>query len=272
MKNEHSSEHLTGYYRAEEDFFETVRRGLLQRIQSFQNESAAYLSFTKETKLTKKTLLNFLQSKCRPYPSTLIAFYKWLFEAKSEPDVFEQLPSEARLYLAENGYNLDVTKKDITALICKSTIHYEIYLMTEDQQLVKKSAIEKLYGAKGLEAVNDLLMDEVIIAIDENNLTAGKVRSNEDVNYYKNAATMMAEMLPWGAADENIFDSDLGYTLGNIVSAKQDRAMLDKAFLDFKKKLCEIHARGMRANKVDRESFVYSTLLYKPTIKREIQE
>jgi len=272
MKNEFSFENLTNGPEKGSDIFENIRGELSQKIKSYQNESAAYSSFTKETKLSKKTLLNFLQSKCTPYPSTLVSFYKWLFKADNEFEVFKQLTPEVKIYLSDNGYNFDAVKEDITTLVCKSTIHYEIYLMTEDQQVVKKSTIEKLYGSKGLDALEDLLLDEVIVAVDENTLTAGRVRSNEDVNYYMNASLKIAELLPWSAADENIFDSDIGYTLGNIIAAKQDRAMLDKAFLDFKKKLCEIHARGMRTEKSDRESFVYSTLLYKPASEREIQK
>ncbi len=272
MKTELSFENLANRTEQGQDLFNRIREDLSQKIGSYLNESAAYSSFVKETKLSKKTLLNFLQSKCTPYPSTLISFYKWLLKADSEYEVFKMLQPEVKVYLAENGYNLDAVKKDITTLICKSTIHYEIYLMTEDKQVIKGLTIEKLYGAKGLEAINELLLEEVIVAIDENTFTAGRVRSNEDVDYYMHAATKIAQMLPWSAADENVFDSDLGYTLGNIVASKQDRALLDKAFLDFKKKLCEIHARGMKEDKSNRERFVYSTLLYKPTSEREIQE
>jgi hypothetical protein len=251
--------------------FHQLRVQLDQRFQSYPNESAAYHSFEKYSKLHRRTLKRFLESKCTSYPQTLVSFYKWLFKTECEKDVIKNLDWETKNYLVTNGYNINSEKRDITSLICKSTIHYEIYLMTEDQQVISKAEVEKLYGSRGVEALNDLLLNEVVHAIDEKMITTGPIRSNEDVNYFENAAMLIPQILPWDEVKKDNFDQTIGYTLGNFIASIDDKKMIDKAFSDYKKKLCEIHERGLKAEPTKREKYIYSNLVFKPQLERKVK-
>lgn len=249
--------------------FDQLRSDLFKHFSSYQNESAAYASFEDYSGLHRKTLKRFLESNSTAYPQTLVRFYKWLFKSKCEKSVLEKLGHETKQFLATNGYNMISEKKDITQIICKSTNHLEIYLKTEDQQILTKEAIEKNYGNKGLEALNDLLLNEIITSIDEKTFTTGPIRSDESVEYFKNASILIPKMLPWEKVENNYQDESIGFTLGNIISSRQDKELINKAVSDFKKKLCHIHDRGMKASPEEREMYVYSTVIFKPLSERE---
>jgi hypothetical protein len=251
--------------------FDELREQLHTHLESFSSTSAAYSSLKKYACITSKTLKAFLESKSTPYPVTIVSFYKWLYKTECEFEVFDKLSEDMKEHLIKNGYNLSVEKKNITELISKSTIHYEIYLMTEDHQVIQKEKIQDTFGKRGIEALNDLAINEVITALDSESYTTGKVRAVESVSYYKNAACLIAQLLPWESVEENSFDPDTGYALGNFVASKKDSGLIRKTFQDFQKKICDIHERGMKEDKLDREKYIYSTLLFKPLSERENQ-
>jgi hypothetical protein len=249
--------------------FDELREQMSAHLESFSSQSAAYNSLKKYAGVTSKTLKAFLGSKSTPYPATIISFYKWLHKTESELEVYEKLSEQMKEYIIKNGYNLRVEKKNITDLICKSTIHYEIYLMTEDQQIIAKSKIVDTFGRRGLEALNELALHEVVLALDSESYTMGKVRAEETVIYYQRSASMIAEMLPWQSVEQDNFDPDTGYTLGNFVASKNDSGLVRKAFQDFQRRLCDIHEKGMKEDRENRTRYVYSTLVYKPISERE---
>jgi len=250
-------------------FYDNLKAELKRHLDSFQNESAAYLSFETYSGLNRKTLKRFLESNCTVYPQTVVRFYKWIFKTNCEKQVTTKLDQETKNFLVSNGYNMYSEKKDITDIVCKSGVHYEIYLMTEDQQTIRRSEIERLYGAKGTEALNDLLINEIVSSLDDNTVTTGTVRSSEDSNYYKSTASLIPKMLPWKKIETDYLDKNIGFTSGNVVVAKNDKNLLDKAYSEYLKKLCEIHERGLKTQSSERDNFIYSTLVFKPQLERE---
>lgn len=246
----------------------SLREEMKERLESYQNESAAFASFERFSDLNRKTLRGFLEGKRVPYPSTLVKFCKWIYKLQDERETLLKIGPELRAYLINNGYNMTAEKKDITWLITKSTIHFELYMMTEDHQLIKKSEIAEIYGKRGVEALDELLLESVLQSLDENSFTAGTIRAARDNNYYKATSRLMNELFPWDETEKNPSFSDAGLSLGNIVVSKNDEEQINRVFADFYRKLCDLHDRGMKEKMENRLRFVYSTAVYRPITER----
>ncbi len=246
----------------------SLRQEMRERLESYQNESAAMASFERFSGLNRKTLKGFLDGKRVPYSSTLVRFCKWIHKVQDEKEALLKIGPELRTYLINHGYNMTAEKKDITWLIAKSTIHFELYMMTEDHQLIKRSEISEIYGKRGLEALNELLLEGVLQSLDENTCTAGTIRAARDNNYYKASARLMNELFPWDETEKNPNFSDAGLSLGNIVVSKSDEEQINKVFAELNRKLCDLHDKGMKEKVENRLRFVYSTAVYRPITER----
>lgn len=250
------------------DLLGSFREQLQEKLSSYNNESAAYASFERYSGLSRKTLKGFLEHARRPYPNTLIAFNKWLFKTEDEQFVVSQLSAEVRSYLVKSGYNLSSQKKDMTNLVCKTSIHTELYLLTEDHQIIKRSEIVAFFGQRGLEALNELVFEGIIQALDEESYTAGLIRACDDVKFYKETTKMIQEMCPWTelALDPGL--SDVGVSAGNLIISDQDEDELNRLLLDLRKKLCVLHEKGLKLPQDKQRRYVFSTLFFRPSLER----
>lgn len=249
------------------ELLKEVRSELTEHLKSYQNESAAWASFEKYSGLHRKTLKGFLNSERTPYPQTLLSFFKWKYKTSEVNEIIPQLPIKTRQYLSYCGYNLQDNKKDITHIVCKSLIHYQIYLATEDNQTVKKSAIKEQYGKRGEEALNDLIAAEIIENIDQEIITTGHIRSSEDLNYLRQSMKLMQEILPWERLENDIFDQGITLSLGNMVIANKDLQELALAFGDLRRKICLLHSRGIKTAEDERQNLIYNYTYFSSSVE-----
>jgi hypothetical protein len=249
-----------------DDPIEVLKQDLQSHLDSYTNESAALASFERFSGLNRKTLKGFLEKGRQPYPQTIYNFCKWLYKTVEDQVIRQRLSPALHHYLAQNGYPLDVERKEIASVICKSPIHLEIYLMSEDYQIVERAQVQKIWGQQGLEAYNEFLLLEVLQAIDEERATRGKVRSIEDDEYFRLAAPLIPEMFPWDQSQA--LNGRL--TLGNIVVEDKDVDELRRTLSEFERKLCEIHARGVKAPEQKRLRYVFSAAIFRTTLERSL--
>lgn len=251
----------------ESDLLMSVREDLAEHLKSFQNESAAWASFEKYSGLNRKTLKGFLTNNRSPYPQTLVNFYKWKFKTTDLNEVISNLDAKVRQFLANNGYDLGASKKDITHIICKTSIHYEIYLHTEDGQSIRKSEVLRLYGLRGEEALTEMLLEDILHAVDGETIMAGSVRSSQDLNYYRQSFKTFYDLMPWKKLEDNLFDENTTLSLGNIVVPEKELQDLARVFGDFQKKICQIHARGLKAPMSERKNIIYTFSYFSTPLK-----
>lgn len=246
------------------DEFDEARSSLLAHFKSYHNESAAYSSFEKYSGLSRKTLKSFLNGERKPRPNTFFSFFKWLYKNHDEKEVFNSLDHEIRDYLVRQGYSVETDRKEITDIVCKSSIHLELYLMTEDNQTVSKKTIQRKYGEKGLEALHDLLLENILLAIDETTFTSGQVRGTYSNKYFKKASTLAPEIFPWERIEQNSLSKKATCSLGNIIIPSDKLDRLSKLIEDFEKGLIELHQDGLKETLDKREKFAYSLMAFKP--------
>jgi len=93
MREQVSTENSVSTFKAM-SFYDNLKAELKRRLDSFQNESAAFLSFEKYSGLNRKTLRRFLESNRTVYPQTVVRFYKWIFKTNCEKQVTLDLDQE----------------------------------------------------------------------------------------------------------------------------------------------------------------------------------
>lgn len=245
--------------------YERIQIDLLERLNSFPSTSAAYASFEKYTNKDRRTLKNFLGSKSTPYPSTIVCFYKWVYKTENESEVIEQLSFELKSYLKANGYNINLEKKDLNHIIFKSNTHFEIYLMSEDNNVFSKSTVLKLYGESGKEALDELLLEEVVSAISDEEFTTGRYRADQTTKYFKEASSLIHGLVPWAQIEKNPMTKDAVANLGNFLVPKGREEEVDKLVGEFWKRLNDLHSEGLKiADSNNVTNYFYSLLLFKP--------
>lgn len=249
----------------EVDALTQSRRELADYLKSFTTESAAFSTFEKYSGMTRKTLKAFLESNRRPYPKTLFAFYKWYFKTSNDKEVTNKLSPKLKKYLLVNGHEVKFERKDIAHIVCKSSIHYELYLMTEDNQIITKDYVLEFFGKRGLDALNELVLENVISAIDENNYSTGLIRAKEDIQYNREATKLFPVMFPWDKLEENALNESAGYSFGNFLVRKDRKKDLHKAFRDFCSKVSELHEDALKEKSPQNKSnYLYSLLMFNP--------
>jgi hypothetical protein len=252
---------------SDEDVLEVIREELRAFFKTYNNESAAFSSFERFSGLNRKTLKGFIDANRRPYPSTLISFYKWYYKTEKLNEIATKLRPEVMAYLASNGLDVAIEKKDITAFVTRSSIHYEIYLLTEDQQVIKRSDLERDYGLRGLDALNDLLIENIVLAIDENTFTTGRIRAEHNLDYYEKSSAMISGLIPWSKIkNKEVSQRGMKLSLGSLVITPSEYGDLNKLFGDFNKRLCDIHAKAMKKPLKERQTMVYSVMGLTPSM------
>lgn len=245
--------------------YERIQLDLLERLNSFPTTSAAYASFEKLTNKDRRTLKNFLGSKSTPYPSTIVCFYKWVYKTEKESEVLEQLSFEIKNYLKANGYNINLKKKDLNHIIFKSKIHFELYLMSEDNNVFSRNTVLRLYGEAGKEALDELLLEEVVSAISDETFTTGRYRADQTTKYFQEASALMHGLVPWAKLEKNPMTKDAVANLGNFLVPKGKEEEVDKLVGEFWKRLNDLHTEGLKvANSSKVTNYLYSLLLFKP--------
>jgi hypothetical protein len=251
------------------DALALLQEMLQDQLSTYQNESAALSSFERFSGLNRKTLKGFLDKGRQPYPQTIYRFCKWLFKTADDQVIRSSLPAALHHYLAQHGYALDVERKELRSLVCKSPQHLEIYFLTEDHQVVQRSKVRQAWGEQGLEALHELLLHDLVQALDDEHFTRGKVRAIEDMNFYCEAAKLAPHLFPWKQDASNPLARLGRISVGNIVVSSDDRDELRQAFQDFEDRLCQIHARGMKEVQEKRLRYLFSASIFRPTLERE---
>lgn len=248
-----------------EPLYERIQIDLLERLDSFPTSSAAYASFEKYTRKDRRTLKNFLGSKSTPYPSTIVCFYKWIYKTEDESEVIDQLSYEVKSYLKANGYNINLEKKDLNHIIFKSKIHFELYLMSEDNNVFSRNTVLKLYGESGKDALDELLLEEVVGAISDEKITTGRYRADQTTKYFKEASSLMHGLVPWAQIEKNPMTKEAVANLGNFLVPKGKEIEVDKLVGEFWKRLNDLHSEGLKiADSSKVTNYLYSLLLFKP--------
>ena len=137
--------------------------------------------------------------------------------------------------------------------------------MTEDGQTLSKEYVSETFGKRGLEALNELLLEEIISAIDNSCFTTGFIRAKEDIQYNQEATRLIPQMFPWGKLEDNALNEDTGFSFGNFLVRKKRKKDLHKAFRDFIRKLAELHEDALKETEPKNKlNYIYSLLLFNP--------
>lgn len=223
-----------------------------KKIATFPSTAEAKISFEEWTNYSWKTLTNFLDDITNPYPITIISFYSWSLQTREETDIFNSLNNRQKGYLVSMGYEVAPKKKDITKILNRSKNHAHLYDLTADNRIISKKTVEN-YGEDSVLALNDLLLEEVILPLPGDTYTTGSTRAITDLDYYKTCARHAIDNFPWHLVAQDHGTDQAGLQYGNICIPTENREEVISSIISLSKKVSKLREKASKLpqDKVD---------------------
>lgn len=165
---------------------------------SSSTQTSRRLNFmARKTGLHAKTLQRLLQQQTSPTAVTLLKIYRHLTGISDDRELLARVPEVVREFLKAQHPSLMVEsprslREDLAEKLISNPIALEIYLWCGTGP-VKRSSLRARFGAYGLQVVDELIRDRILMAISAHEVAWGEIEISPTLELLHRAGLRLAE-------------------------------------------------------------------------------
>ena len=219
--------------------------------------------FEQKTKMSRKTLSNWLKNSNAPYTQSIETFYFDFLDLS-----LSEIPLCVKDYFNLKGHKTreNIEVEDLSEFFRDRPIHQVIYRLVKCNISVSQKDVADEYGKNGLRALNDL-ESKGIINLSSNIIKRGKVQALPSGELYLEYAKSHAHSFDWGGLSHQI-DSSSSAFIDHFYEINSDYASdlykeIEEATKEIFNKYEASTAQDEKGRVIDKSVFQGTTLITK---------